>query len=128
QMLVEAINEREIGYKQIIRVMAEAGASMAQTGTEHGEDLRKIANQVEAAAKVDSILEMRHRLGRHVEELRVAAARAQREGEEKAKNLRQDLAMRASACRPPTCSPKPIRSPAWATAAAPRRRCRRRSR
>jgi len=92
QMLVEAINERESGYKQIIRVMAEAGASMAQTGAEHGEDLRRLANQVEAAAKLDSILEMRHRLGRHVEELRVAAARAQHEGEEKAKKLRQDLA------------------------------------
>ncbi|MGH9394362.1 MAG: GGDEF domain-containing protein [Terriglobales bacterium] len=91
QFLVEAINQRESGYKQIIRVMAHAGATFAQTGVEHGDELRKIAAKVEAVAQLDSIPEMRRQLGEHVEELRVTAARAQRDGEAKAKLLQQEL-------------------------------------
>lgn len=89
--LVAVINRREVEYKEIIRIMAEAGATMVQTGTAHGDELRQIAAKVEAITRLDSVLEVRQQLGVHVGELRGMASRVQEEGEAKAKRLEQEL-------------------------------------
>ncbi|MGH9481889.1 MAG: hypothetical protein ACRD1L_07320, partial [Terriglobales bacterium] len=38
--LVRVVNQREAEYREIIRIMAEAGATLAQVGMDHGEELR----------------------------------------------------------------------------------------
>lgn len=89
--LTDAINRRDGDYRQIIRIMAEAGASIAQSGNAYGAELRHIADKVEAITQLGSIQEVRQRLHEHVLELRIVAERAQREGEAKAKRLEEDL-------------------------------------
>jgi len=91
QALVEVINRREFEYKEIIRIIAEAGATMAHTGTAHGEDLRRAAAKVESIARLDSLVEARRQLSAHIEDLRGIAARVQSEGLAQAQRLKQEL-------------------------------------
>lgn len=89
--LAEAVNRREGDYKQIIRMVARAGATMAQTGTAHGKQLRQIASEVEAITHLDSAEIMRTRLSAQIDEMRQVAERAQREGDAQAQRLEQEL-------------------------------------
>lgn len=89
--LAEAVNRREGDYKQIIRMVAQAGATMAQTGSAHGKQLRQIACEVEVITRLESADTMRTRLLVQVEEMRQVAERAQREGDVQAQRLEQEL-------------------------------------
>jgi diguanylate cyclase (GGDEF)-like protein len=89
--LAAAINRREGDYKQILRIMAEAGATMVQAGSTYGEELRGIAAQVDAITRLDSLAEVRRRLNVQVCELREAAERARRNGAQEAEKLQQQL-------------------------------------
>lgn len=91
ESLVEVINRREFEYKEIIRIIAEAGTTMAETGAAHGDELRQIAAKVEAVTHLDSLAEARRRLAEHVVELRGVAARVQSEGRAQAERLEQEL-------------------------------------
>ena len=92
EALVEVINQREVEYLEIIRIMAQAGATMAQTGTEHGEELRHIASKVERITQLDSIVEVRRQLVAHMDELQRMAVRVQEEGAAKAREWERELA------------------------------------
>ncbi|MGH9486066.1 MAG: diguanylate cyclase [Terriglobales bacterium] len=89
--LAEVINHREYEYKEIIRIMAEAGATMAQTGAAHSDELRQQAAKVEEIAQLDSVAETRRQLGAHVAELHALAARAQEEGQAQSRHLTEEL-------------------------------------
>jgi diguanylate cyclase (GGDEF)-like protein len=89
--LAAAINRREGDYKQILHIMAEAGATMVQAGSAYGEELRGIAAQVDAITRLDSLAEVRRRLNVQVCELREAAERARQNGEAEAGKLQQQL-------------------------------------
>ncbi|MGH9477000.1 MAG: GGDEF domain-containing protein [Terriglobales bacterium] len=89
--LADVINQREYEYKEIIRIMAEAGNTMAQTGAAHSEKLRRQAAKVEAIATLDSVADVRHQLTIHVAELQEMAVRAQEEGEAQSKRLNEEL-------------------------------------
>ena len=90
--LVEVINQRELEYLEIIRIMADAGATMAQTGAAHGEELRQIAGKVESITHLDSIVEVRRQLVAHMDELRSMAERVQEESAAKAREWERELA------------------------------------
>ncbi|HET9783797.1 MAG TPA: GGDEF domain-containing protein [Terriglobales bacterium] len=89
--LAEVINRREYEYKEIIRIMAQAGATMARTGALHSEELQQAAGKVEQIARLDSVQETRRQLDAHVHELRSIAERAVQQGEEHAKGLNLEL-------------------------------------
>lgn len=89
--LAEAVNRRDGDYRQIIRIMAEAGATMVQSSSAYGKELRQIAAKVEAVTQLDSIQEVRRRLNEHATELRTVAERVQREGEARARRLEEEL-------------------------------------
>lgn len=89
--LADVINQREYEYKEIIRIMAEAGNTMAQTGAAHSEKLRKQAAKVEEIARLESLAEARRQLSVHVAELQEMAAKAQEEGEAQSKQLSVEL-------------------------------------
>ncbi len=91
QALAQAINRRDGDYKQILMIMAEAGATMVQAGNSYGEELRGIAAEVEAITRLESLAEVRRRLSVHVCELRDAAERARHNGESEARRLQQQL-------------------------------------
>ena len=91
QALIEVLNRREGEYKQIILIMAEAGATMARTGAAQGDELRQIATKVEHISRLDSILEVRQELKQHLKDLREMATRVQEQGETQSKKLQQQL-------------------------------------
>src|SRR5579884_1436901 len=89
--LAELINRKELEYKQIIRIVAEAGASMVESGSAHGEQIRKYASQIDSVSRLDSISEIRHQLAMRVSELKEAAIRIQEEGRMKASKLETEI-------------------------------------
>ncbi len=90
-LLADAINRRDGDYKQILMIMAEAGATMVQAGNSYGDEMRGIAVRVEAITHLDSLSEVRRRLSVQVCELREAAERAREQGEAEAKRLQHQL-------------------------------------
>lgn len=89
--LAEVINRRECEYKEIIRIMAQAGATMARTGALHSEELQQAAGKVEQIARLDSVQDARRELDAHVHELRTIAERAVQQGEDHARSLNREL-------------------------------------
>lgn len=89
--LAEVINRRECEYKEIIRIMAQAGATMARTGALHSEELQQAAGKVEQIARLDTVEETRRQLDAHVHVLRTIAERAVQQGEAHARGLNHEL-------------------------------------
>ncbi|MGH9414779.1 MAG: diguanylate cyclase domain-containing protein [Terriglobales bacterium] len=89
--LTEAVNRREAEYRDIIRILARAGATIAQAGSVHSEALRNHAARLEAIANADPTVETRRQLHALVHELRALAIQAQQEGEAQARQLHEEL-------------------------------------
>ncbi len=89
--LAELIHRREWEYKQIIRIVAEVGATMVQNGSSYGEDLQQLASQIDSVTRLDSITEVRRQLATRVSELKGMAVRIQEEGKAKARALEEQL-------------------------------------
>lgn len=77
--------ERE--FKQIIRIVAEAGATLAESGTAQSGELIQFSRRIETVSRLESIAEMRKQLSSRVIELKAMAARVQEEGHAKAREL-----------------------------------------
>lgn len=93
EALVQVVNQRESEYREIISVMAEAGATLAQAGLHHGEELRQLAAKVESVIGSDSLADVRRQLSLHVEELRGLATRVEEDVQARANRLEQELAL-----------------------------------
>lgn len=89
--LTEAVNRREAEYRDIIRILARTGATIAQTGAAHSDALQRHAARLEAIADADPTVEARRQLHALVLELREFATLARQEGEAQARQLNEEL-------------------------------------
>ena len=78
---------REREFKQIIRIVAEAGAALTESGTAQSAELVQFSKRIESASHLESIADMRKQLSSRVFELKAMAARVQEEGQAKAREL-----------------------------------------
>jgi diguanylate cyclase len=81
--------ERE--FKKIIQIVAEAGATLAESGTAQSAELVQFSRRIESASRLDSIAEMRKQLSSRVMELKAMAARVKEEGQARARELEDRL-------------------------------------
>jgi diguanylate cyclase (GGDEF)-like protein len=89
--LAQLINQKELEYKQIIRLVAEASATMVQSGSSHSEQLKQFAAQIDSVSRLDTIAEVRKQLASRASELRDIAVCIQEEGRQKASKLEKEL-------------------------------------
>ena len=71
--LAKVRDRKEQEYKQIIRIVAEAGVTMAQGGSTQSEELTQFAAKIDTVSRLASIAEIRKELTGRVTELKTMA-------------------------------------------------------
>jgi len=89
--LAKLRDRREKEYKQIIRIVAEAGVTMAKGGSSQSEELAAFAARLDTVTRLESVAEIRHQLASRVTELQEMASRIQVEGQARAQALEKEI-------------------------------------
>ena len=84
-------DRKEQEYKQIIRIVAEAGVTMAKGGSSQSEELTQFAAKIDTVSRLASIAEIRKELAGRVSELKLMATRIHADGQAKAQALENEI-------------------------------------
>jgi len=91
QGLAKVRERKEQEFKQIIRIVAEAGVTMARGGSSQSEELTQFAAKIDSVSRLESIAEIRKELTVRVAELKKMAQRIQDDGQAKAHALEAEI-------------------------------------
>jgi len=91
RQVAEVTERKEWEYKQIIRIVAEAGATMIRSGSSQSEELRQFATKIGSVSCLESVGELRKQLTSRVAELKEIADRIQEDGQARARVLENNL-------------------------------------
>lgn len=80
-------DQKEWEYKQIIRIVAEAGAIIAQGGSSDSQELIELATKIDTVSRLENIAEVRKQLSDRVTEIKTLASRVHEEGNTRAHAL-----------------------------------------
>jgi len=89
--LVKVRDRKEQEYKQIIRIVAEAGVTIAKGGSTQSEELTQFANKIDTVSRLASVTEIRKELTNRVTELKTMARRIHADGQAKAQALETEI-------------------------------------
>ncbi len=89
--LADALDKKERDYKEVIRIVTDAAATMTQSGLRQGEELKQFATKIESVSRLESISEIREQLSSRVSELMAMAGQIQLEGQERARALEDEI-------------------------------------
>lgn len=93
QGLVDVINRREVEYREIVRMLANTSASIAQAGAGQAAELKAVAGRIaDDVVKVESLSEARRLVGEHVGKLEGMAKKVQADAAARAQQMEIELA------------------------------------
>jgi diguanylate cyclase (GGDEF)-like protein len=83
--------DREAEIKKILALLAEAAETLGARSESYTEDLRNVARQLEAAARLDDLPSIRRKLADGIRQIKHCAEEMQRANHASAAQLRQEL-------------------------------------
>ncbi|MEP7355209.1 MAG: GGDEF domain-containing protein, partial [Acidobacteriota bacterium] len=83
--------KKEEEYKRIIRIVADAGAAITQSGSHQAQEIVEFASKLDIVSRLESMVEIRKEISKRVVELESLASRVKKGSDDHAQNLEWEI-------------------------------------